>query len=203
MSKNLINITLIHDPITEAGKSLLPGLQEKLTAIDTVLIDRSNHLHDDYWEQVEKYLQGFNINRIYQDSVVKEILTDVKNCGEPFNKSRNLSLVKKLIKSGSILEPTESLDLLLDFFYKTREGILDLTERDKYIVDNIAETLQERETGVLFIGIKHQTKQILEQKYPNIHIYRMPIDTAPLLDVTREIYLQCYPFAKDKIMSLF
>jgi len=139
-----------------------------------------------FWENLADYfgsLDAANL-KMYQDG----LLTD----GEPGRKiieegakrgSKNYQIVLNLAERGAEIMKTEDVSLLKEEHkyitrlaqsksvvgkiiayakYKPRKGRL-TKERDKFIARTIAETLQEGETGVLFMGSYHDVLPYLPE----------------------------------------
>jgi len=139
---------------------------------------------DGFWDAISLYFDSIDVSgaKIYQDSMVVDrdvglkIIEEGKKSG-----SRNYQLVSKLLKRGAILIKTEDLNLVMKerdrllkitqakttteklfgfIKYKLTKNML-LNKRDEYIVQRIDETLNEDQTGILFIGAYHNIKQRL------------------------------------------
>lgn len=139
-----------------------------------------------FWEKLEEELLEKNLNwsqvKIYQDGFPAAGEVGEKVVEESAQKgSQNYQLVKKLLGKGAAIRKTESPDLLL----KERKIIQEIAtsegeerkkalnrykdkkdklreKREKFIVQQIDQTLEEEETGLLFIGARHQ----IEEKLP-------------------------------------
>ncbi len=120
--------------------------------------------------------------KIYQDGMVAEGEIGEKIVEEGINLgSRNYQLVSNLIKRGAILVKTEDFNLVKE----ERDRLLSITQaksitqkiiafiryklikkkllnkRDKFIAQIINETLNQGETGIIFIGAYHNIKKWL------------------------------------------
>ncbi|MBI2267623.1 MAG: hypothetical protein HYU64_21055 [Armatimonadetes bacterium] len=133
--------------------------------------------------------------RLYQDGLPlcgreHEIVSQVAESG-----SENHRLLLELVAKGARLEGTEDPALLLEeyrFFKGMTEALSEedrtdlvgrfngrsddlLRERDRYMASRISETLKEGETGILFVGLKHRTDEVLpEDIVPQYVIHRLP-----------------------------
>lgn len=201
--RNLIYIPIVH---TEADLGSMANAfkqeysrqyskehyQEHVQSVDQMwdLLTRNITLLDLDWTRV----------RVYQDGLPVcgrelEIVRDLAQKG-----SKNHQLLQTILVKGATLEGTEDKNLLLEEYrqfqkifsttlpaekkrlldaYKQRSETL-LRERDRFIANQIASTLRENETGLLFIGMLHKVDQYLP---PEIQvsslIYRLPFNKMP------------------------
>ncbi|MHC9543088.1 MAG: hypothetical protein AB9903_26565 [Vulcanimicrobiota bacterium] len=146
------------------------------------------------WNEIRKRLFGINLDygsvHVYQDGLPlcgkeHEIVRDIVNKG-----SDNYRIVQDLVQKGAHLEGTEDPKLLLkelsclknytalDAVEKNKEVLntfeheleLIMKERDQYIAARIAGTLGEGESGILFIGLKHNVPQWLPKDISFTHL---------------------------------
>lgn len=153
-------------------------------------------LIDQFWIGIETVLAGLAVSyekaRVYQDGLPVcgqeiEIVTDLAKNGSP-----NHRLLMKLKERGAIIMGTESSALLIEEYHlmkkalelgnvrdafhieanqkKTSDNLL--KKRDQYIADRIDQTLQQGETGILFLGMLHK---IADRLPGDIHL-RYPIN---------------------------
>lgn len=139
-----------------------------------------------FWDVITDYFTSVDVSgmKIYQDGMVAEGEIGGKIVKESLNLgSRNYQLVSKLLKKGAILVKTEDFNLvkkerdsllkitqaktivakLLGFIrYKLTKNIL-LNKRDEFIAKRIDETLNEEQTGILFIGAYHNIRPKLHR----------------------------------------
>jgi len=139
-----------------------------------------------YWETIESYFEHIDLSmsgiKIYQDGMFVEGDMAMKIIDEGIKSgSKNSIIVSKLIGRGAILMKTEDLNMVKNeydglqsvlksksnmmklfqlFRYKISKPIL-LSKRDTYIAGRIAETLDQDETGILFIGAYHNVMKRL------------------------------------------
>lgn len=130
------------------------------------------------WESIANYFAGIDPSRlkIYQDGLPAEGELGRKILAEAAKRgSKNHQLVLDLLERGAEIRKTEDPTLLQEEYkyitgllqppsaasrdiagihYKSRKRQL-TRERDKFVARTIAETLQEGETGVLFMGSYH------------------------------------------------
>ena len=153
-----------------------------------------------FWSDVEIILNKLTLTyaqtRIYQDGLPvcgKElsIVTELAKKGSP-----NHQILVRLIEKGATIMGTESAELLIEEYHlikriletgdvkdaiaieirqKAASDLL-LKKRDEFIAARIDETLQEGETGVLFLGLLHNPAVLLPE---DIHVHyplNRPID---------------------------
>lgn len=140
---------------------------------------------DKMWEGIEKRIRAlklpFKRTKIYQDGLPvcgkeKEIIRELAQKG-----SRNHKLVLWLMSQGAMMMGTEDPELLIReynhhkrimeaktndererFVHKFAEEAGELLKkRDQKIRDRIVETLQQGETGILFLGLLHHVDELL------------------------------------------
>ncbi|MFZ5516953.1 MAG: hypothetical protein ACOY90_09970 [Candidatus Zhuqueibacterota bacterium] len=156
---------------------------------------------DHMWEGLTRTVQELNViwtsTRLYQDGLPVcgrelEIVTELANSG-----SKNHLLLRSLIQNGAMLEGTEDKELLLKEYhfiqkimtaenpfikrkrseeYKQHSATL-LQQRDRFIANRIDATLQQSETGLLFMGMLHKVDHYLAKDiHVNFLIHRLPFD---------------------------
>lgn len=133
-----------------------------------------------FWDELEKEIDGLGLDysktRIYQDGLPCGGELGLRIVRETADKgSKNYQIVRKLIERGAAIEATESPELLRKEYEhikalitaKTPEEKADaarrydqikdelMQERDAYIAKAIDISLNDNETGVLFIGAVH------------------------------------------------
>ena len=172
----LIYFPIIHSPkdlgsLGKAASDLRSNTQEN-KYLDAV---------KQFWEIVATTIEGLELDysglKLYQDGLPvcgkeKEIVAEVAESG-----SENHRLLQTLNQKGAVLMGTESPELLV----KERELMMQmlnptggvmadslekaqtlLNQRDEYIAQRIAQTLQNNEMGILFLGLMHD----IEAKLP-------------------------------------
>ena len=140
-----------------------------------------------YWQAVSEYIQELSMDfsklRIYQDGlpdVSVEMMTKIVD----ETQTPNYELLRWLRAKGHIIMGTESPSLLLQE-YRALQAIFSaeseeqkqaarweyvkvsaylLEGRDEYISQRIKTTLLEGGIGILFIGLAHEVKRLLEQE---------------------------------------
>lgn len=202
--RKLIYIPIIH---TEADMgSLANSLKERyLEKFGKEGWQEKEGAVEDMWQGIKEKLEGLKLDykkvKVYQDGLPvcgkekeMDIVCKVAQAGST-NHRINLDLVGK----GAKIEGTESAELLLkeygyiqdiakasDITKKERAikkyeevGKELLTKRDAYIARRISKTLKEDETGILFMGIKHEVDKYLPRDIEISYlIYRLPFVKA-------------------------
>jgi hypothetical protein len=134
-----------------------------------------------YWDELSHYFDTMHVSdmKIYQDGMIAEgevgqmIVQEGVKSG-----SKNYELVSELLKRGGFLVKTEDYKLvkkerdrliaitqaksltkkLIAFMkYKVTKNSL-LNKRDEFIARRVDETLNQDETGIIFIGAYHNIK---------------------------------------------
>lgn len=133
-----------------------------------------------FWDSIVKYFADLEVRgfKIYQDSLVadgevaQKIVEDAVKAG-----SKNYKIIDDLIKKGARLVQTEDLALVkkekdkivkisqaktilsriiaLSWYKFTKLKNNLLKKRDSYIAQRINETLNDGQTGILFLGAYH------------------------------------------------
>lgn len=145
-------------------------------------VETVNH----YWENIEAFLERNVLDaggmKVYQDGMFVDGEPAMKIIHEGIKSgSKNSELVLKLIIKGATLIRTEDFKMVKDeydglqqilksknnlaklfclFRFKMLKPIY-LRRRDKFIARQIAQTLGENETGILFIGAYHHVNKRL------------------------------------------
>lgn len=138
-----------------------------------------------FWDKVEEAIDKLDLDyskvRIFQDGMPVSGELALKIVNEAAEKgSRNYQIIKKMIEKGAMIEETESKELLLkEYNYvkeftsaekekkevalKEYEKAKDelIRKRDEFIAKRIDETLNQRDTGFLFIGAHHKIRDKL------------------------------------------
>ena len=138
--------------------------------------------------------------RLYQDGLPmcgreNEITRDLAAQG-----SRNHQLLVELMGRGASLMGTENPELMVREYRRIqrlvqasqerapdllgeelkREGETILRERDTFIARRIGSTLEEGETGILFLGLLHRVDELLDGEFEVRHlIHNLPFWADP------------------------
>lgn len=140
-----------------------------------------------YWQTVSEYVQklpgDFSELRVYQDGLPDSSIEMVTKIVDE-TQTANYGFLRLLRSKGAHIMGTESAPLLLQE-YRALPTILNveneeqqyatllerlkvsayfLEERDRYIAQRIKATLPEGGIGILFIGLAHEVKGLLEQE---------------------------------------
>ncbi|MFQ5795154.1 MAG: hypothetical protein ACE5JP_08905 [Candidatus Bipolaricaulia bacterium] len=169
--RQLIYVPILHTP--EDMGSLAERLREEYIA----RIGESEwrqHLEeiDNLWARIREKILAFPLDwktvKVYQDGLPQcgrelEITAELANTG-----SKNYQLVLDLVAKGARLIGTEDPNLLVEEYSHLKgkrtqpKHSLDLlVQRDEYMANRIAETLNEGETGILFLGVLHRVDKRL------------------------------------------
>ncbi len=122
----------------------------------------------DFWSKVKNNLKRIDVDYnnllIYQDGFpigmdAKEMIDSMLKLGSP-----NYKIIANLMNNGAELIGTESPELLkkeVDHLKSKKTITLEMSNallqlRDQFIADQIKNTLQSGQTGILFIGAKHK-----------------------------------------------
>lgn len=154
-----------------------------------------------YWQAVSEHVQKLPVDfselRVYQDGLL-DTSTEIAAKIVEETQTLNYNLLRWLRDKGAQIIGTESPSLLLQEYralqaifnaedeeqkYTARLGYMKksaylLEERDIYITQRIKDTLPEGGTGILFIGLAHEVKRLLEQEMefsePEVLVGRLP-----------------------------
>ena len=200
MARKLIYVPMIHNPFAgEMGESARKLVEIKTAQLDPSLKQHFIQEQANYWNQVDEYLATMpRIDKIYHDGISDFNLESfiVLFDSEILKESGNDNAVRRLRKRGSRLMPTEANELFL------KSVSDDILARDIYIADTIGETLQDNETGVLFMGFEHNVQREIRERYPDINVYNVPVGLSNLALAYKTLNLQLFPGDKDSIEEL-
>lgn len=140
-----------------------------------------------YWQAVSEYVQKLPVNfselRVYQDGL-PDVSADIVTKIVDETQTPNYDLLRWLGDKGANIMGTENPSLLLQE-YRALQAIFNseneeqkqtarakyarvstylLEGRDEYIAQRIKATLPEGGKGILFIGLAHEVKRLLEQE---------------------------------------
>ncbi len=181
--KKLIYVPVIHSS-ADLGSIGADVARRGATDLGEDIWARHRQTVAGFWEALTHYFDSLNVSgmKIYQDGMVADGAVGVKIIEETARTgSQNYELLAALLKRGAVLMKTEDFSLakeerdrllaitnagsltgkLLGYLkYKLTKGGL-LKRRDRFIAGRINETLNSGETGILFIGAFHNTKNML------------------------------------------
>lgn len=180
--------TLLYVPVIHTRAdlgSLAKAIAERGTKdLGEELWRRHEEVVNVFWDTVINYFDSREAGgfKIYQDGMLADGEMGQKIVDEGVKSgSKNYEIVSRLLQKGAILVRTEELalvseerdrlikitqaktvprKLLLLIKYKLTKNRL-LNKRDKFIARRIDETLNQGETGVIFIGAYHNVKKRL------------------------------------------
>lgn len=161
--------------------------------------DRRLRTVAEMWRQIKNDLAALNLDyhqvRLYQDGLPccgheLDIVRDLAKADSP-----NHQLLLDLMEKGAKLMGTESPDLLLEEYELARQVLtsaeagkkrqsarrqqelsqLLLERRDRFIADQISNTLQVNETGLVFLGMLHHLEGRLP---PDVAVLRLGQETG-------------------------
>ena len=184
--RRLIYVPIIHTMV-DMGSTAEALRQESIRRFGAERWTESRRVIDEAWEGIRAKLLGLKLSwervRIYQDGLPVsgrelEIARDVAAQG-----SKNYQIVIELVQRGATLMGTESPELLMqEYTHITRiaetqtdaerqeatrsyaiESAEILRARDAFIARQIAETLEEGEVGLLFLGMMHEVDRLLPE----------------------------------------
>lgn len=138
------------------------------------------------WDSIAGYFEELEVSnfKVYQDGMIADGAMGQKILDEGLKSgSRNYEIISKLIQRGAVLVKTEDFalvkkerDMLLRMTSakKLTEKVLSrleyrltkndlLRKRDRFIAGRINETLNQGETGILFIGAYHEIIPMLDK----------------------------------------
>jgi hypothetical protein len=188
--RQLVQVPLIHDPWTEMHCA--PFLHDRRITVPHDLEQLFRTAYDHYWDGIDSALSPIAIHRVYQDGMAApqqgrtwdEILAYIPQ-------SRNVQTLRRLVAKGAILEPAEDAAVQQKALHATVQGSAAdaaglLQQRDMIIASNIARTLQDGETGVLFIGGLHQVLPLLAES--QIVTMAYCTDARTLLSLVEQVW---------------
>ena len=193
--RRLRYIPVIHTGV-EMGSLYGTLKDEYIRRFGTQKWEEHNRIIEDFWQGIRNKVFDLNLDypntRLYQDGLPvcgkeMDLVQELVKMG-----SRNHQILMELIQLGAKLEGTEDPKLLLEEYaslkdvsahledpqakrrYQRLAGSL-LQKRDSFIRQRIDKTLQEGETGLLFIGISHRVNEKLPKDIEIEYvIYRLP-----------------------------
>jgi len=178
--RRLIHVPIIHSS-TELG-SLAESVQARYAQVlGETAWGRQQHAVEELWKHIREKVLALHIDyqhtRIYQDGLPvcefeENIVREIARAGSP-----NHQLILELIARGAKLEGTEDPQLLMEEYEMQKRKLESrsatdqtgqeqtgtddlLAARDRFIAKRIEETLQEGETGLLFLGALHQFDEL-------------------------------------------
>lgn len=159
--------------------SLAPALNEHAaTELGQEVWQKHKETVHGFWNSIALFFNSINVNgfKVYQDGLVASGEEGIRIVTQGVKEgSQNYEIILSLLQRGATLVKTEDITLVKKeynlitkmaqaksarqratavFRYKLNKEII-LKQRDNFIAKTISETLEEGESGVLFIGAYH------------------------------------------------
>ncbi len=174
--KKLYLVPIVH--MSADMGSLASALEAGAVGLGQELWQKHKGIVSRFWDSVAEFFASMAVNgfKIYQDGLVADGPDGLRIVKEGINQgSKNYRLVGDFLQKGAVLIKTEDLTLVKQEYdyilqitsakspkekqaatlrYKLAQNKL-LIQRDDFIAARIAKTLEEGETGILFIGAYH------------------------------------------------
>jgi hypothetical protein len=195
-SRTLIYLPIIHTP-ADMGALKDSVTRATLKRVGRIGLSRKETAIQQIWTEIEPALEALNLAydrvRLYQDGLPVcgrevQIVTELARAG-----SRNHQLLLHLLAKGATLMGTEAADLLVEEYQLAQQSLGDrppraagpaaqrrsrsdalLQRRDRFIAQRINETLKNRETGILFLGMLHSLDRYLAKDIKVIYPLHRP-----------------------------
>lgn len=198
MMRTLIYAPVIHTS-ADLGSLAKDATKRGIASIGEEVWEQHTKTVERFWDSIAVYLDSVDVSgmKIYQDGMVADGYVSQKIVEEGIKLgSKNYQLVSNLLKRGATLVKTEDFKLVKEerdrlvaltqlksrtekfiafLKYKLVKARL-LNKRDQFIARRIDETLNEKESGIIFIGAYHDIKGKLSK---NIQVREVKnIDTV-------------------------
>lgn len=177
--RKLVYVRIVHTSadMGSLGEELI---QETISKIGRKKWEENKRLIEKFWEELEKEIFQLNLDLehtiIYQDGLPcggemgMKIVHNTAELG-----SKNYQIIEKMVAKGAKITATENPELLIEernllleilkdsstkekkeakMKYIAKKELL-LEQRDAYIASRINKTLNNEQTGILFIGAEH------------------------------------------------
>lgn len=182
--------TLLYVPIIHMAAdlgTLAPDVAKRgIAGLGEEVWEKHVETVEQFWNSLVGYFDRLEVSnfKIYQDGLVANGDMGQKIVEEGLKSgSKNYEIISRLIQKGAVLVKTEDFALVA----KEREHLIELTgartrveklnaylkyklsknhllkKRDRFIADRINETLNQGETGILFIGAYHDIIPMLDK----------------------------------------
>jgi hypothetical protein len=195
-SRTLIYLPIVHtqDDMGAMKESVARATLEK---VGRAGLARKTAAIDKMWTEIEAAIDALALSfdrvRLYQDGLPvcgreAEIVTELAQAG-----SRNHQLLLRLMGQGAVLMGTESGDLLVQEYQLAKQSLTTrppraagvaaasralrdalLQRRDQFMAQRINDTLQDGETGILFLGMLHSLEGYLHPDVKVIYPFQRP-----------------------------
>ena len=185
--RTLIYVPIIHS-VADMGSMGAELKRKSISGLGEENWQKHTDTVNGYWEAIESYFDNIDIyipgTKVYQDGMFVEGEMALKFLSEGIKSgSKNSEIVSKLIGRGAILMKTEDFKMVkaeydgLQNIIKTKTTLkkivlllkykmmkpVFLKRRDRFIAETIDKTLEEDETGILFIGAYHNVMRRLPE----------------------------------------
>lgn len=177
--RKLVYVRIVHTSadMGSLGEELI---QETISKIGREKWEENKRLIEKFWEELEKEIFQLNLDLehtiVYQDGLPcggemgMKIVHNTAELG-----SKNYQIIEKMVAKGAKITATENPELLIEernllleilkdsstkekeeakMKYIAKKEFL-LEQRDAYIASRINKTLDNEQTGILFIGAEH------------------------------------------------
>lgn len=200
--RRLVYVPIVHTMV-DMGSRAQALKEESIRQFGAEQWEGSRRLIEEIWKGIREKLLTLQLPwervRIYQDGLPLsgkelDIAQEVAAQG-----STNYQIVMELVRRGARLMGTESPELLTREYAHVKriaeastdgereearrgyaaESAEILKERDAFIARRIAETLQEGEVGLLFLGMVHEVDRLLPEEIQVEFLF----DRLPLREV--------------------
>jgi len=183
--RTLIYVPIIHS-VADMGSMGAELKRKSISGLGEENWQKHTDTVNGYWEAIESYFDNIDIyipgTKVYQDGMFVDGEMALKFLSEGIKSgSKNSEIVSKLIGRGAILMKTEDFKMVkaeydgLQNIIKTKTTLkkiflllrykmmkpVFLKRRDRFIAETIDKTLEENETGILFIGAYHNVMRRL------------------------------------------
>jgi len=199
LTRTLVYIPIVH---TQVEMGSVAASLKKVYLEQYGEDEWSTHIRviDQMWEGIRRRIEALHLDyprtRLYQDGLPicgkeLDIVTEVARRG-----SQNHQILLDLSQKGCCLTGTESPQLLLQEYDHLKEALGWQTERhsfwrrlwaervgqrllrrrDQFIARRVDETLKRDETGILFVGLKHEVDRYLPKDISVRYLFhRLPL----------------------------
>lgn len=123
-------------------KEWLENFETKIGKIDKVYVQGLTEIDENTLKKME--------STVDKEDIYYKLINDLVDKGAQLQATENIDLIDESLAWLEQIQSVEVMEVDYQLFMETIE------ERDKYIVTNINETLNEGETALLLIGIEHK-----------------------------------------------
>lgn len=203
MTRTLIQIPVVYVPfgvldqktidyhfVNPNSKDITEAVKKDVTEIIKKIVDGNNA----YWDEIDNYLDSNKFDKVYQEeTLVEQSLADIlQSFREYQGRDRNVDAFLKLADKGVPVIGTESSYSIAE--YRKRKNYKDanaMEPRDQFVAANIANTLKDGETGILFLGAdRWAVGNLIKTKYPNFKFGKFQKDPWFLVELLKRIRIR-------------